>query len=709
MPCVSVPLASHVALEFFGEVWPKVLSGLRVLGVLRRICPRMFPLGADVSIFFLLGLSLAAPRAASAFYRPNGPASQDLKSLSLEQLGNVEVTTATKEPEEVWHTPAAVYVLTQDDIRRSGVTNVPDALRLVPGVEVAHVDGDDWVVGIRGFGNLFSKSVLVLLDGRNVYTPLFSGVYWTVDNVMLEDIDRIEVIRGPGGTIWGPNAEIGVVNIITKRAQDTHGALVAAGGGNVDEGTGDFRYGSSNGKNLSYRAYGMVFSRTAEYHPDRISYDDSRLGQVGFRADWIKGPNKVTLQGDAYKGQLGNAFAVSSYSPPGISTSYEPYSATGGNLLGRWRRDLGKRGDLYLQVYWMRDYRFGSNFGETRDAVDIDFLHRLPVARRNELTYGVEARISPATIRQVIPTLDFFPHHLTWSIYSGFLQDVFTVAPGKLALTVGSKLADDSYSGFQYQPSGRLLWTPTATRSVWAGVSRAVRTPGLFDANLVDDVYVAPGLFARIAGNPKIRAEKLVSYDTGFRTLAGRNFYFDITGFHNQYDDVVAIGDPSLSKAASPGPPHLLITFPFVNAIHGTTNGFEIAPDWKPRPNWQLKGSYSYLRLDLNNKPFLKDQTSVASYSGSSPSHEVVLQSQWDLLTHFEFDQTLRYVSHLPAQQVRAYSTADARFGWHISKKLELSVTGENLLQPHHGEFGHAPQANVLIERSVYAKLVWTR
>lgn len=656
----------------------------------------------------LLGALLLLPAAARAA-SPQPPPDQDLKSLSLEQLGNVEVTTASKEPEEVWRTPAAIFVLTQDDIRRSGVTSIPDALRLVPGVEVARVDGDNWVVGIRGFGDLFSKSVLVLIDGRNVYTPLFSGVYWTIDNVMMEDIDRIEVIRGPGGTIWGPNAENGIINIITKRSEDTKGALVAAGGGDVDQGTGDFRYGSSNGKNLSYRAYGMVFSRSAEHHVDGINSDDSRLGQVGFRADWKKGRDTVTLQGDAYKGQLGNVFAVSSYTPPGRTISYDPYSLTGGNVLGRWRRDLGAHGDLYAQGYWMRDYRIGSNFGETRDTFDFDFLHHLPAGKRNELTYGVEARISPATIRQVNQTLDFQPHHLTWNVYSGFVQDVLTLAPGKLSFTIGSKLASDSYSGFQYQPSGRLLWTPTPTRSVWAAVTRAVRTPGLFDANLIDDSYLAPGLFLRLAGNSDIRAEKVVSYEEGLRTLTARNLYIDIAGYHSQYDDIVGLGDPTVTKPTSPGGPHTLVTYQFANSIHGTSDGFELAPDWKPTQNWQLKGSYSYLHLDLSNKPFVKNQIILNNYRGNSPSHEVVLQSNIDLPKRFELDETFRYESHRPAQNVRAYSTADARLGWHLSKQFEVSVTGENLFQPHHAEFGAAVGPNVLIKRSVYAKIVWTR
>jgi iron complex outermembrane receptor protein len=410
---------------------------------------------------------------------------KQLKSLSLEQLGNVEVVTETKEPTEVWNTPAAIFVLTQEDIRRSGVTNVPDALRLVPGVNVARVSGDrNWVVAIRGLGDQYSKYVLVLIDGRSVYTPLFGGVFWTIDNVMLEDIDRIEVIRGPGGTIWGTDAVNGIINIITKEAKDSQGVLASAGGGRVDEGTEDLRYGSrSHGFAFRVNAFGFV--RGAEYHQDgQPNYDWSRVGQVGFRGDRVSGRDSVTVQGDAYIGHLGDAQTLSTFTPPATFVSYKSTDVYGGNLLGRWRRDLPADSDLYLQAFWAHDFRTGPNFQETRDTFDLDFLHRTPPTRWQQFTYGVGARWSPSTTRQTIPTDNFVPAAETESIYSGFLQEELRLVPDRLSLTLGSKLEHNSYTGFEYEPNGRLLFTPREDQSLWASIARAVRIPDRVDENI---------------------------------------------------------------------------------------------------------------------------------------------------------------------------------------------------------------------------------
>src|ERR1700687_5974228 len=268
-------------------------------------------------------------------------ASASLKKLNLEELGNVEVTTASKEPKTVWRTPAAVYVLTQEDIRRSGATSLPEVLRLVPGVEVARTDSDTWALGVRGFGSALSRSVLVLIDGRSVYTPLFAGVYWQVQDTLLEDIERIEVIRGPGGTIWGANAVNAVINIITKPAKDTRGVLVSAGGGSVDQGFVGFRYGAPKGKNFDYRIYGKAFTRGPEFHPDHQQFDDWRMGQIGFRADWsVHGRDTFTLQGDLYNEDAGQIVGIATYSPPGQPNVQQNAELSGGNLLGRWQRRL---------------------------------------------------------------------------------------------------------------------------------------------------------------------------------------------------------------------------------------------------------------------------------------------------------------------------------------------------------------------------------
>lgn len=663
-------------------------------------------------LFTGLCLFPAAP-ARAAGGQPSAPS--DLKSLSLEQLGDVEVTTQSKEPTEVWNTPAAVYVLTQEDIRRSGVTSVPDALRLVPGVDVARVSGDrNWVVAIRGLGDQYSKYVQVLIDGRSVYTPLFGGVFWTIDNVMLEDIDRIEVIRGPGGTIWGDDAVNGIINIITKSSGDTQGTLLTAGGGSVDEGTAAARYGGMS-HGVTYRVYSFGFVRSPEYHQDgQPNYDESRLGQAGVRADWKRGRDEITVQGDAYLGKLGDAQEIPSFVPMANTISYAFTNTAGGNILGRWRRNLGSGGDLYLQGYWSIDRRLGPNFGEMRNTFDIDFLHRMQPTEHQQFTYGAGVRVTPSSIQQTTQTLGFTPMQKTDSTFSGFLQEEVHILPGKLSLTVGTKLEHNSYTGFEYQPNGRLLWTPTPITTVWLAVSRAVRIPDRFVDDLNDYVLPVPTIYADIVGNPNLRAERLVSYELGYRTLIHHRFYMDFAGFHNQYHDLIAQGPITLPTM--PPPPQLpctncLLQSQYENGIRGNTDGGEVGPDWQPASWWQLKAAYSYLHVHLGYQPGFSDpqNATLTILHGSSPNSQAVLRSLINLPHRFELDQTIRYVGSLPAQQVRSYVTGDLRAGYHDPHGFDLSVTGENLFQPHHGEFGIDPGPNVLIKRSVYAKLVWTR
>jgi len=639
----------------------------------------------------------------------------ELKTLSLEQLGDVEVTTESKEPTQVWDTPSAIYVLTQDDIRRSGVTNIPDALRLVPGVNVERVSGSrNWAVGIRGFGDQFSKYVQVLIDGRSIYSPLFGGVLWTINNVMLEDIDRIEVIRGPGGTIWGSNAVNGIINIITKSAGDTHGEVVSVGGGDVDQGTESSRYGSRK-HNVDYRAYTLGFVRNSEYHlPGQPNYDWSRLGQVGIHADWKHGPNEFTVQGDAYIGRFGDAQSLSTYMPPTTYISYAPGDGSGGNMLGRWRRDLGQESNLYLQVYWSHDYRIGSNFGETRNDYDIDFLHRTPRTEHQQFTYGLGMHFSPSRIKQVVPTDTFLPLQKTDYIYSAFVQESLRIIPNRLSFTVGSKLEYNNYTRFEYQPSGRLLWTPSSKASLWASVSRAVRRPDRVDDDIKVDGLASTSpltIYAEILGNTNLRTEQLVAYEGGYRALLHPRFFLDFAGFHNRYRDLIAQGAAKVTIPPSPPypPSTYLVSFQFLNGINGNTDGAEIAPDWKPTDWWQIKAAYSYLHVHVKDNPGFTDTATLTTLHGSSPNSQAVLRSLISLPHSFEFDQTIRYMGSLPAQQVRSYVTGDMRVGYRGIRGLDLSVAGENLFQPHHAEFGISPAPNVLIKRSVYAKLVWTR
>jgi len=633
-----------------------------------------------------------------------------LTHVSLEDLGQIEVTTASKEPVKASRTPAAIYVITQEDIRRSGATSIPEVLRLAPGVEVARVDSNTWSVGIRGFESALSRSVLVLIDGRSVYTPLFAGVYWQVQDTVLEDIERIEVIRGPGGTIWGANAVNGIINIITKNAKDTSGTMVSTGGGNLDQGFVNARYGGGNGKNLNYRIYGKAFTRGPEFHPDHRQFDDWRMGQTGFRTDWdLHDHDTLTLQGDLYNGDVGQKVGITSYAPPFMTNVEQNAELAGGNLLGRWKRDLGSGSDLQVQTYYDRTNRKQSNFAESRDTFDVDFMHHLPLPGRQDFLWGLGARLSSGNATQVVPTVAFTPNHYTDKLYSAFIQDEISLAGNQLSLTIGSKFLHNSYSGFEVEPTARLLWTPSPRQTVWGAVTRAVRTPSRIEEDLQLTALLSPNplTFFRVTGDRKFSSEHLIGYEAGYRTLLRSKFYLDIAAFYNNYGNLLSIEPGTPFSETSPPPPHVVFPLLFRNGLLGNTSGFEVAPDWTPTHSWRLRGSYSYLHFDLKKEAGSLDASTVSSTQGSSPHHQVTIQSSLNLPKKLEFDQTLRYVSALPAQLVRGYWSADVRFSWQATRSLDFSIVGQNLFQPHHAEFGGDPGSLVGIERSAYLKITW--
>ena len=639
-----------------------------------------------------------------------------LKGLSLEQLGSIKVTTASKEPEEVWNTSAAVYVITHDDIERSGVTSIPEALRLAPGVEVARIDSSKWSIGIRGFGSRLSRSVLVLIDGRTVYTTLIAGTYWEVQDYLLEDIDRIEVIRGPGGTIWGPNAVNGVINIITKSSKDTHGEYVSMGGGNIEQGFVNSRYGSGGGKTLDYRIYAKGFNRGPEYHPDHMNFDRWRDAQLGFRMDWTANPRDTfSLHGDIYDQGNGESVDVTTYAPPysRIVNSTAPLS--GANITGSWRRVFSEGNDLQLSAYFDRTNRQEANFSDIRNTFDVDFLDRVRLPARQQISWGLGARSSKGDDRVVTPGLAFVPYNRTDLLFTAFFQDEIALVSHKLSFSFGTKALKTNYTGVQFEPTGRLLWTPTAHQTVWAAFTHALRTPsdGERDFYLLGDTgSVVDGLpiLARFNANPDFRSEELNGYEEGYRCLLTKSVYIDLAAFYNHYGDLFSedvTGAPFLET--NPGPSHILIPAEFGNGLVGTTRGGEIAPDWKVTNRWRLRASYSFLQMELRKGTNSLDIGTAAITAGSSPRHQALIQSSFDISKAFNLDVDYRYVSALPGLAVPSYSTGDARFAWLASEHLQLSVVGRDLLQPYHAEFNSDPGPLVGIKRSVYGQITWKR
>ena len=633
-----------------------------------------------------------------------GPSSaaQSLKDLSLEQLGDIEVTTQSKEPEEIWRTPAAISVLTQEDIRRLGATNVPDLLRMIPGVFVGTVNSSYWAVGVRGFTSNFSKSLLVLIDGRSVYTPLFGGVYWSVQDTLLEDIDRIEIIRGPGGTVWGENAVNGVINIITKKSSETQGVLLSNVAGNLEKYNGELRAGGS-GQNISYRFFTKGFVRGPEVHPNHRDPDEWHSIRGGFRADWtVSRRDQLVLEGDIYKGN----------SPrESLNTDTED-PVSGGDVVARWSHDLSAAHDnssnLFIQTYVDRTIREGVVGGIKQWTVNFDSALRVRAGEHNNVILGAGYRHNPTLFTQHNPFVNFLPQRQNYDLASLFAQDEIAVGH-RVFLTAGLKAEHNIFTGWEVEPAGRILFQPTQHQTWWAAVSRAVRMPSQLEENFRLAAPVSRNLEILISGNKNFQSETLIGYEAGYRRLITPNFFLDIATFFNNYDQLQGFLPTVLQTDPLATPPVAALTSVYGNTVDGSTRGIEFAPDWKITSNWRLKGEYSLLRYNLKSRTGYSDPATITGYVGSSPLHKFSVESRMDLPHHFEFDQDLRRVGSLPAQQVPAYVTADLRLGWHF-KGVDLSVNGRDLIDNGHSEFaaGDATVATLGVRRSIFARLTWT-
>jgi len=638
--------------------------------------------------------------------------------MTLEQLSQVDVTTLSKEPETAFQTPAAIYIITGEDIRRSGATSIPEALRLAPGVEVARIDSDKWSIGIRGFGTRLNRSVLVLIDGRTVYTTLFDGTYWEVQDTLLEDVDRIEVIRGPGGTIWGPNAVNGVINIITKKTSATKGMLATAGGGNLEQGFGGFRYGGGNDSGFNYRFYAKGSDRGPEHHQDGANFDDWRTAQGGFRMDWDRQNNSdFTIQGDIYIEAAGERVQATSYAAPYQQNIDANAGLSGGNILGRWEKTLQGGTDIQVQAYYDRTNRHEPNLADLRDTFDVDFIEHLHWLGRQEISWGGGLRFSHGYNPVVVSGLQFEPPERTDDLYTGFVQDEIGLIEKRLSLTIGTKLLHTNFTDFAPEPSARLLWTPSGKTSLWAAFTHAVRTPSDSEENfalLGFTGQIVNGLpfLARFNPNPNFAPEQLNGYEMGYRQFVRKNLAFSIAGFYNHYHDLF---DEELEGPIflenSPAPPHLLLPAQFRNGLLGYTKGIEITPEWRITDWWRLRGAYSYLHMNLGRAPNSGDIGTIPGIVGASPRHEGWVQSSFDLTKTLQLDLTYRYTDALiaPSQMVPSYSTGDVHFSWRFRPEWEWSVVGSNLLQPWHPEYAGDPGPVVGIVRNAYLKLTWVR
>ena len=605
-----------------------------------------------------------------------------LANMTLEQLMSVEVTSVSKHSEPISHAPAAIYVLSNDDIRRSGATSIPEALRLVPGLQVAQINPGNWAISSRGFNGRFANKLLVMIDGRSVYTPLFSGVYWDVQDTLLADIERIEVIRGPGASLWGANAVNGVINIITKDSAQTTGGMLTAGGGTEERAFGRARYGGHISEDATYRAY-MKYTMRDE---GPAGNNSTEILQGGYRVDWrpYEG-NKLTIQGDVYAGDSTSG------------TISQVSRVAGGNAIVRWEREFTASSIGTLQAYYDRTERTFDVLTEYRNTFNIDWQHQFDLGERNQVVWGAGYRL---TTDQTFgtPTVTFNPHDATDHLASVFLQDEFAILPEKLWFTVGSKLEHNQYTGFEVQPNVRLSWRPTEKQTVWASWSRAMRSPSRAETDLFATSGTLPGPTTTIMGNPNFVSEELEAYELGYRIQPHRSLTLDVAAFYNAYDHL-----RSLTLLAPP--PNVVLQAN--NSMNGYTYGGEFSAVWQPVSWWRLHGSYTLLQMHLNSN--FPGADSTFNYRESdNPQHQFQFRSSFDLPHGFEFDAMVQHVDSLPGQNVPAYTRLDTRIGWRSSKNVDVSVVFQNLLDNRHFEYGR----NFLVfpdevQRSVYAKVTW--
>ena len=689
-------------------------------------------------VFFLAGL-LVGPAAGQA-NEENVTASvpKELIGLSLEALMDIKVTSVSRKDQKLADAAAAVFVITQDDIRRSGATSIPEALRLAPGVQVARIDSNKWAVSIRGFNGRFANKLLVLVDGRSVYTQLFSGVFWESQDTVLEDIERIEVIRGPGAALWGSNAVNGVINIITKKAEDTNGAMVSGTAGSYERGTVTARYGAQLGEATDLRLYAKYLDRgTGTDFSGKTAHDSWNMTRGGFRLD--SKPNDhdtFTFQGDYFDSSLNetyNFYRLPTFSNPSNTwVSNATATASGGDLLGRWQKSFSDNNSLSLQLYYDHNERNLEVVKEQRDTADIDFQHRFSLFSSQDVVWGLGYRYSHDRLG-FTPFISYNGASKATNLYSAFIHDEIKLVPQKLSLILGTRLEHNDFTGFEVLPNGRLLWTPDQQNSFWGAVSRAVRTPSRTDRDLIYQALVykahSPNetlgqdlpLPVRVEslGNQSFKSETVISYELGYRTEPAQNISFDVALFYNSYKNLRTLSPQGLPTPENmilingvAVPSNLVQQLVLTNNMHGRSYGVELASSWAPFDNWRLNATYSYINIAVYTDPGNLITNDKENAEKGNPNHQFSIRSAYNITRDIELDLWLRgadRVDKIGGTSIPGYVTMDARIAWKPLKGLEVSLVVQNLLRDHHPEYvpetiGTSPSE---MPRSVYGKVTW--
>jgi iron complex outermembrane receptor protein len=643
--------------------------------------------------------------------------SGDLTQVSLEDLMNVKVTSVSKRVQTASQAAAAIYVISREDIRRSGALNIPDLLRMVPGLDVARIDGGKWAISARGFNGQYSNKLLVLVDGRTVYNPMFGGVYWDSQNVPLDLIERIEVVRGPGAAIWGSNAVNGVINIIKRSADDSPGGFISGGGGNTGTGPEEIVYGGKAPVVGAYRVYAAGFqSNTLPTFAGLNGQDDWRLIHGGFRTDTaLSAKDSLTTEAEVYRGNAGELATIPvSLQPAQTATVALRDRYSGWNALARWNRASSPRFGTTLQVYFDRISRNDSTYNVGLNTLDIDLQQHLVLLARQDIVWGIGYRVSSDNTNPTLRII-FTPNKAVNQLFSSFVQDEVAIVPDRLHLSLGARLEHNDYTGMDVQPSARLVWTVDSKNMVWGAVSHADCTPARSDTALrLNDAAVSgPGnmpILISLLANPNEKNEQLTAFEAGYRNAWTSTFSLDATVFYNRYRDLLSVEPGTPVLETTPAPVHLLVPAMDGNGLYGETHGVELFADWQVTSRWTLSPGYAFLAMHVHTFTGSQDLTDASGTEGGSPNHQAQLRSSLNLPRNLQWNASAYFVNRLWAAGIPSYTRLDSGLTWHAGEHVSVSVVGQNLLKGLHPEYS-GPSASALpglVRRGVYAKLGWS-
>ncbi|MBT5055197.1 MAG: TonB-dependent receptor [Gemmatimonadetes bacterium] len=632
-----------------------------------------------------------------------------LAEWSLEDLVTTPVSLASRSEEALFDVSAAVAVVTGEELRRSGVTSVAEALRLVPGMQVARLDASKWAISVRGSNSRFTNNMLVQIDGRSVYTPVFSGVYWEVQDLLLDNVEQIEVIRGPGATLWGANAFFGVVNIITKSAAKTRGTLVTAGGGSEERAFGAVRGGRRLGEHGDIRLYARFFDRDQQVDlAGDPSGDEWRGARGGLRADWtLPSDDHLMVQAAIYETDLHNGLTAFLLEPPYAIDAEDDVDIDGGHVLGRWERRFSATHDMALQVYFDRTRHRELYLRQRHHTFDVDFQHRSSPGPRHELIWGSGLRFVDANLDSTF-MLSFDSSQDRFTYYNAFAQDDISLRDGRVHLTLGGKVEHNPFTGLELQPNARVRWAPRDRQSLWAAVSRAVRTPArvetdgeLVMGSLTHEQDEDVPIFVVGAGSEDLCSQKVIAIEAGYRLRPIPRLFIDIATFVQYIDDIVEVNLGTPVRLTDPD--RLILPTLLNNRGQGRSAGAEVLVDWEARRGWLVQGTYSYLNMRRNDAPSV-------GFTDRSP-HHLQLRSRSTLAEWWTLDATARYVAERAQQAIDGYLTLDARLAWRSGHGVEISVVGQNLLAAEHQEgiTQIVLHRTAQIQRGVYGQIRWER